>query len=167
MSLPEIKWPEERQTLIWTVRKGETFIERLRWGVAPFRYVAISAITQPIPLRMTVTDHQLPDRWPVIIVGHPSFSSAKVRSVTVVDANTVEFQIDGSALGAYAGGAFLVSPTPMNMSGYAARMDIKENKTDLVPLLSLASGGQGIIVDDNDKFIEISLTAAQLGRHRA
>lgn len=172
--MSEVRWPEDRATYAWSVRKGETFISRLRWGIAPYQFSAITAISQPIPLRMTVPLHGLPDRWPVIVMGHPSIPSSRVRVAVVVDANTIELYtkappdstqpyliMDGSDFGAYTSGAFLVSPTPMNMSGYSARMHIKASKGDAAPLLALASGGQGITVDDADKFIEITITAAQ------
>lgn len=157
----DLRWPAERAVEVWSVRKGETFTKRLHWGTAPLRHLSITAQPAKVPLRFTVTSHGIPDGWPVFVAGHANVSKSAVYDATVIDADTISIPVDGSSFGTYAGGAFVVAPTPVNLSGYIARMHIRATKNAADPPLLALSTASGITIDAAEKFIEISMTAAE------
>jgi len=52
--------------------------------------------------------------------------------------------------------------TPRDLSGYTARMHVRENKNDAATIIELATGGSGITISgDNSNVITVLMTAAQ------
>lgn len=134
------------------IQKGKTFTMAVRWGVEPFVRKAITGISFATGApRLTVTSHGMPDGWQGAIYGviGPRQINAKnspprasdYHALTVIDANTLELNdvtpVDdnGKDWPAYVSGGFVMSLTPKDLTGYAARVDIKD-KVDGTVLLS-------------------------------
>lgn len=125
------------------IQKGKTFSLVVRWETEPIVRKAITAIslTTGAP-RLTVTGHGMPDGWRCAIYGVKGMKQinaantpprpADYHEVTVVDANTVALNnvtpIDdsGNDWDAYTSGGFIQYFTPQDLTGYTARMDIKD-----------------------------------------
>lgn len=118
-----------------TIKQGKTYRNVLRWEAKPFIYKAISAITQGGPARITATGHSIPDGWRVMVESVKGMSEInsdqmglnRWQLATVIDANTVELNdVNSSLFKAYKSGGFLKLYSPVDMTGYTARMVIKD-----------------------------------------
>ncbi len=118
------------------IQKGKTFTLVVRWETEPVVRKAITAVSLATGApRLTVTSHGAPDGWrgtPYAVEGMKQLNDIGYQSMTVIDANTVEFNSvtpvddNGRAWSAYTSGGFLMFYTPQSLSGYTARMDIKD-----------------------------------------
>lgn len=152
------------------IRKGKPLIEVLRWGTSPFVYSAISAITQTAPVQISAAGHGLPDGWPVAVVSvkgmrqinaesSPPSLSRDYRPATVVDDNTVQInEINAADFSAYTSGGYLQYHTPVDLTGYTARLVIKDRigGTELLRL----TGTRGITLDNTAKTITYAVAAS-------
>lgn len=152
----------------FTVIQGKTFQRVVRWYAPPFIYKAITAITQDAPVSLTVPSHGCPDGWLAAVVGvqgmteinAPHFppKTSEFKKITVVDASTVEFnEVVSSEYSTYTSGGHLMFYTPVDMSGYTARMTIK-NRAGGTVLLALVSPTD-IAVDNTEKTVTVTISA--------
>lgn len=115
--------------------KGDTFLMAARWEQPKFVYSPISGIDQSAPVRITATAHGVPDGWRVAIQsvkGMTEINAASLKDkdfvqATVVDVNTIKLN-SVNALGykAYAGAGVVVYRDPVDLTGYTARMQVRE-----------------------------------------
>lgn len=132
--------------------KGSTFSLEARWEKTNIVRKAIAAISFATGApRLTVTSHGIPDGWraAVTMVAAPKQINAQnsppkdsdYHKVTVVDVNTIEFNamtpVDeaGRNWAAYTSGGFVQYYEPQDLTGYTARMDMR-NKIGGTLLLS-------------------------------
>lgn len=120
------------------IQQGKTFTLVLRWETEPVVYKAITAIQQTAPVRMTVPGQGAPDGWRAAITSVKGMveinaaDPAKLRdsdfhTVTVIDANTIEFNdINAASFKGYISGGYLQYNTPVDLTGFVARMEIKD-----------------------------------------
>lgn len=157
------------------IQQGRTFTLVLRWETEPIVYKAITAITQAAPARLTATSHGCPDGWRAAVTGvkgmteiNAEANNVKERDfhpVTVIDANTIEFnEVDASGFKAYTSGGFLQYNTPVDLTGYAGRMKIKDKVGGTV-LLSTEAGDTpldviDIAIDTSAKTITLTIAAS-------
>lgn len=153
-----------------TIVQGKTFSKVFRWAVEPFLYKAISGIALQAPVRITVAGHGLPDGWPVApvsIVGTKELNATNggdnfdtdYKRITVIDANMVEINsVNASGYTAYVSGGYLKTPTPMDLSGYSARMTIKDKEGTV--LATFTSDDGDFDIDNTDKKISLVISAA-------
>jgi tRNA threonylcarbamoyladenosine modification (KEOPS) complex Pcc1 subunit len=154
------------------IRQGETFQRVVRWETTPYIYKAITAITQAAPAAITATAHGLKTGWRAAVVSaqgmteinavHAPPRDSDFRQVTVSDANTVLINgINSSEFSAYVSGGYLQFFTPQDLTGYTARMMIKDRVGGTV-LLSLTSGAPDnrIALDVTNNTITITISAA-------
>ena len=154
-----------------TIVKGATFSRVLRWESAPFVYKAITAITKAAPVSITATAHGVPDGWRVAIVSvqgmrqinaknapprATDFHKATKTSADVIALNDV----NSSEYDAWTSGGYIMYYTPVSLSGYTARMQIRPTAEDTAtPLVSLVSPTD-IVLDDTTKTISITIAAS-------
>lgn len=154
----------------WTIRKGETFIQVLRWETLPYIYKAISAITRAAPAVITATGHDIPNGWQAAVVSVEGMREINAKynppraddyhQVTVLTANTVELNdVNSAQYTAYTSGGYLQYRTPVSLSGYTARLQIRETTESEDALVSLTSSS-GIALDNTAKTITITFAAA-------
>lgn len=152
-----------------TVRQGSTFSYTLRWEAPPIIYRAISAISQTAPVRITCNSHGVPDGWRVAIVSVKGMTQINARNnppknndyhkATVIDANTLEINdINAADFKPYISGGYVMYNTPVDMTGYTARMSIKD-KIGGDELLRLDTSNSRIIIDNVNKTIKLTISA--------
>ena len=154
-----------------TIVKGATFSRVLRWESTPFVYKAITAVTKAAPVSITAATHGLVTGWRAAVISTGGMRELAAKNwplratdfhkVTVVDPNTITINdISSIDFTAFTSGGSLVYYTPVSLSGYTARMQIRPTAEDTAtPLVSLVSPTD-IVLDDTTKTITISISAA-------
>lgn len=153
-----------------TIREGETFQRIIRWETPPFVYKSISAITKAAPARVTAALHGLTNGWRAVVVSADGMEEINCvnnpprvkdyHQVTIVDTNTLEFNdVNSADYSTYTGGGYLQFMTPVDLTGYTAGMKIKD-KLDGTVLLTLNSTNGRIVIDQTNKMITITISAA-------
>jgi len=152
------------------IQQGKTWSRVLRWETSPIVYKAISAITQLVPVRMTVASHGLVANWRAAITGVGGMVELNARSdpprspdyhkATVVDANTIELNsVNASSFSAYTSGGYVQYNTPVNLTGYTARMQIRRNFASSTVLKELTVANGAIVIDNTAKTITATISA--------
>ena len=157
------------------VQQGKTFTLVLRWETEPIVRKAITGVSfaSGAP-RITAVGHGAPDGWRCTLYGikGPKQLNAEnnppradgYHAATVLDANTVElneinpYDEQGNEWPAYVSGGFLQYNTPIDLTGYTARLAIK-NKIGGTVLLSLTTENNGIALDNIKKTITLTVEA--------
>ena len=153
-----------------TINKGETFQRVWRWETLPFVYSAITGITKAAPAVITSPSHGLVSGWRAGVISAGGMRqinakkvpprSSELHKVTFVSSSSISFnEIDSSRYTTYTSGGYLVSYTPVSLSGFAARMKIRatvESTGD--PLVSLVSP-TNIALDDTNHTITVTIAA--------
>lgn len=138
----------DTKDLIFT--QGKTFPLVLRWETEPVVFRPISAIQQVAPVRLTVTGHGVPDGWRCAVTNVKGMTEinaeannvadADYKPVTVIDANTIEINaINAAGFKAYISGGYIQFNTPVDLTGYTARMQIKDKVGGTVLASSMIS----------------------------
>ena len=158
-----------------TIQQGKTFTLALRWETEPIVRKAITGVsfTSGAP-RITAVGHGAPDGWRCTlygIKGPKQLNAANnpprnddYHAATVLDADTVElndinpYDTQGNEWPAYVSGGFLQYNTPMDLTGYTARLAVKDKIGGTV-LLSLTTENNGIVIDNAKKTITLTVEA--------
>lgn len=152
------------------MRQGETFQRVIRWEQLPFIYKAITGITQAAPAEVTAVGHGLTDGWRVAVVSvlgmleinakHTPPRDSDLTQVTVLDNDTVALNaINSSNFDAYVSGGYLQFYTPVPLSGYTARMKIKD-RVGGTEQFSLTTENSRIAIDPSGATISLFVSAA-------
>lgn len=125
------------------IQKGKTFTLVVRWETEPIIRKAITAVSLATGApRLTVAGHGIPDGWRGAIYGvkgpkqinalNSPPRSSDYQPLMVIDANTLELNgvtpVDGNGTDwpAYVSGGFVQLYTPQDLTGYTARIDIRD-----------------------------------------
>lgn len=163
-----------------TIRQGKTFSLQIRWETDPIVFKPITGISLAFGApRLTVVGHGCPPGWRAAVTRVKSpkqinatndpLKPSDYHAVTVVDANTVEFNgmapldDNGNEWPGYTDGGFLQYNTPVDITGYSARMKIKDKVGGTV-LASTEAGDSPlnvltITLDAANKTITLSIMA--------
>ena len=152
-----------------TIQQGRTFSLALRWESSPIIYRPITAIAQTAPARLTVPTHGVPDGWRVAITNVKGMTeinaeankltSRDYHQATVVDANTIDINdINASGFKPYTSGGYIQFNTPVDLTGFKARMTIK-NRVGGTVLCTLTTEFGGIAIDAAAKLITLNISA--------
>lgn len=148
------------------LQQGKTQPLVLRCETAPIVYKPITAISLAFGApRLTVTGHGIPNGWRAacarvqgmkqINAANNPPSDSDYHVCTVIDANTVEFNdvipVDDNdkEWAAYTSGGFLQYNTPMDLTGYSARLQIRDKKNGATLLFEMTDGADALIAIDN------------------
>jgi hypothetical protein len=154
-----------------TIRQGETFQRIIRWEMPPFVYKPITGITKAAPAVVTCPAHGLVNGWRVAVVSvngmdeinaeHTPPRDTEMVQVTFVDSNTVSLnKVNSAKFSTYASGGYLQFYTPVDLTGYTARMGIKDRIGGTL-LLTLSTGADTrIAIDPTAKTITVTISAA-------
>jgi hypothetical protein len=153
----------------FTIYKGADFSKVIRWETGPIIYKTISAVAALAPLTLTVPAHGLPNGWRFAVQsvkGMTQLNSKKnppsendYYKGTVVDTNTIEVNsINAMDYTPYTSGGVIMYNSPVDLSGYTARMTLKD-KVGGTTLLTLTSELFNIVINNTTKTIELVLTA--------
>lgn len=149
--------------------QGETFNPTLRWEEPPLIYKPISAITKAGPAVITAAGHGLTSGWRTAIgsvvgmveinAAHSPPWSTDMHAATIVDANTISLNdVNSAGFSTYVSGGYLIYNTPKDLTGYTARMSIK-NTVGGTLLLALSTTDGTIVIDNTAKTISLLLSA--------
>lgn len=151
--------------LNFKVYQGSTFSEVLRWESSKKVYKAITGITQAAPCVITATSHGVPDGWRVKVTnvgGMTDINSADTYHIaTKLTADTIELNsINSIGYKAYTSGGILEYNEPINLTGYTARMQIREkiDSVDVIDELTTVNGA--ITIDTTNYKINVVISAA-------
>ena len=151
-----------------TIQQGRTFSLALRWESPPIVYRPITAIAQTAPARLTVPTHGVPDGWRVAITNVKGMTeinaeankltSRDYHQATVLDANTIEINdINAAGYKAYTSGGYIQFNTPVDLTGFKARMKIK-NRVGGTTLYTLTTENGALAIDAAAKIITIDIS---------
>lgn len=158
----------------FTLRQGETFQRIIRWETPPYVYRPITGITRAGPVGILVVGHGLIMGWRAAVVSALGMTEINAKKsppreseyhqVTVVDADNITINdINSAEFSAYTSGGYLQYLTPVDLTGYTAKMQIKDRIGGTV-LLTLASEiaddpNQRIIIDPAGRTIMLNVAA--------
>ena len=155
---------------------GSTWGYVIRWGTTPIVRKPITNIDLSLGApRLSVSSHGLFEGWGVAVYGVKSPRQINAvnnppeggdyHSATVIDTGTIELNdvtpVDENSQEwpAYTSGGFIQYDTPVDLTGYTARMSIKDKIGGAV-LHSLTTENGGIVIDPAAKTILLSIPAA-------
>lgn len=151
-----------------TIEQGKTFERLVRWETLPFIYKTITNITQGAPCRITATAHGVPSGWRVGVAGAKGMTDinasvppldSELHVATVIDANTLELnELSTADFAPYTSGGSLFYYYPANLTGYIARMQIKD-KVGGTELMLLNTSNTRLVIDDVNSTISIEIAA--------
>jgi hypothetical protein len=156
-----------------SIKQGATWSQVFRYEAAPVVYKAITAMPSKTPVRFTVTAHGMPDGWRCAVSGIKGPTDLNYKGTapkaenyyigTVVDANTIEFNdVNAGEMADYVSGGVLQYNTPVDMTGFTARMQIRSSVTATgTPLAELTSGDGDIVIDNVGKTITVTISATE------
>lgn len=150
--------------------KGKTFPKVVRWEAEPIVYKPITGIAQTAPVRITCPSHGALAGWRAAVTnvkgmveinGEPNaMRDRDYHPVTVVDPDTLEFNdVNAAGFKPYISGGYLQYNTPVDLTGFTARMAIKDKVGGTV-LLSLTTENGGIVIDTVLHTITLNISAA-------
>lgn len=161
-----------------TIVKGSTFSLVVRWAngdVIVRKPITAISLAAGAP-RLTVAGHGIPNGWPcwvTRVAGMKQINSEDrddTHPATVIDANTIEFNdvspVDdsGREWPDYTSGGFVEWYEPIDLTGYAARMQIKDKIGGTVlastELADAPNNTISVTVDAVGYKITIKITAA-------
>jgi hypothetical protein len=154
-------------------QQGSSYTLEVRWEQKEYTFKPITAITKAAPPVITATSHGVPDNWRVAMTNirgmtelnaanDPTVVAADFYEVNVLTGNTLELKnVDATGFGTYVSGGILRYYPPVDLTGYTARMDIRQTLTATTTLLSLTTGNGRIAIDTANYVITLDLTAAE------
>jgi len=151
----------------YKIYQGSTFQETFRWESETKVYVPISSIAKAAPCVVTTTiPHNLPIGWRFRVVGAGGMKEINSTgeeyhlSTLIPTTTTVEInQVNSLAYTAYTSGGVVEFNQPVPLTGYAARMQIREAVDSPTVIHEATTQNSQIILDNTNKTIQITLLA--------
>jgi len=146
--------------------QGATFNEVLRWESSVKSYKPITAITKSAPVVVTSVAHGIPVEWRVKftnIAGMTELNNSETYyKVTSTTANTVTIN-DINSLGfkEYISGGVIEYNTPVDLTGFTARMQIRAKIDDTAVIKELTTGNGAIAINNTTKTITLTIPAEE------
>lgn len=150
--------------LNFKVYQGSTFNEVLRWESSKKIYKSITNITQAAPCVVTAATHGVPEGWRVKITnvgGMKEINSADdYKTATILTTDTIELNaINSVGYTAYTSGGILEYNEPVTLTGYTARMQLREKIDSTTVIHELTTENGGITIDDVNYTITLTISA--------
>lgn len=150
--------------LNFKVYQGSTFSEVLRWESSKKIYKAITNITQAAPAVVTAPIHAIPEGWRVKITnvgGMTDINSTDTYNIaTVIDTDNIEINsINSLGYKTYTSGGVIEYNEPVDLTGYTARMQLREKIDSTTIIHELTTENGGITIDIVNYKIELNIPA--------
>jgi len=147
------------------VYQGSTFSEVLRWESSKKVYKTITGITQSAPTVVTATSHSVPDGWRVKITNVGGMteinSTDNYHIATYIDSSNIEINaLNSLGFKAYTTGGVVEYNEPVDLTGYTARMQIREKLDSSIVINELTTENGGIVIDTTNYKITVVISAA-------
>ena len=152
----------------YKIYQGSTFQETFRWESETKVYVPITSIAKSAPCVVTTTTpHNLPVGWRFRVVGAGGMKEinsvgddAYYLSTLTPTTTTVEInQVNSLAYTTYTSGGVVEFNQPVPLTGYAARMQIREAVDSPTVIHEATTQNSQIVLDNVNKTIQITLLA--------
>lgn len=147
----------------YKIYQGSTFRENVRWESSLKTYAIIDGISKTAPMVVSATAHGIPAGWRTKITGVLGMKEANTSdyiTATSTTTDTVTFNdVNALAYTTYTSGGVLEYNTPVDLSGYTARMQIRAKLDDSVVIKELTTTNGGIIIDNTAKTIQLFISA--------
>lgn len=154
-----------------TILQGATFASVLQWFAADAVHKVISGVAIGLPTLVTAAAHGLTGsgRQPVWItnvkgpyaLNTEGYGGSKPRWATVVDTDTLAIDMDTGSAAAWVSGGVLTYYTPVDLTGYTARMQVRASAAADAVLLDLTTENGGITLGTTDGTVTCTATATQ------
>lgn len=146
------------------IYQGSTFSEVLRWESSTKVYKPITGITQAAPMVITSTAHGVPIGWRfkvTNVTGMKEINSTENYHVaTEVSADSITVNaVNSLGYTAYTSGGVVEYNKPIDLTGYTARMQIREKIDSDIVIHELTTENGGIILNNTDKTITLYISA--------
>jgi hypothetical protein len=147
------------------IYQGSTFSEVLRWESSVKTYIPITGISKSAPLVITAPNHNVPKEWRVKftnILGMVELNSNDTYyQATSVTSDTITIN-DINSLGfkPYVSGGIVEYNTPIDLTGFTARMQLRSSLTSPIVLEELTSENGKINISNINKTITLSIPAS-------
>lgn len=152
-----------------TIVKGTTYELPVRWETEPIVYKAITGVTQTAPAVVTCVGHGVPDGWRVAIVSVKGMTQINAKNsppkesdytlATVLTGDTLELNsVNAAGFKAYTSAGYVQYNAPQDLTGYIARIDIKDKIGGTV-LLALTTENGRVTVNNTTKTITLLISA--------
>jgi hypothetical protein len=144
--------------------QGSTFNEVLRWESSVKTYATITNINKSAPLVLTAPAHGVPQEWRVKftnIAGMVELNNADTYyQATSVTTNTITInEINSLGFKAYASGGIVEYNTPIDLTGFTARLQARSKVDDVNSIFELTTQNGGIVLNNTNKTITIAIPA--------
>jgi hypothetical protein len=146
--------------------QGATFIQPFSWCSDVLVQKAITAITKGAVTVLTVPSHGMPSAmpcWLEEVGGMRQIRNNHLTDVpyvgTSLGANTVSVPITSDQYNDFTSGGALVYYQPQDLTGFTARMQIRESVGAAVALLDLTTSNSRISLDNTAKTITLTISA--------
>ena len=152
----------------YKIYQGSTFQETFRWESETKVYVPIQAIAKSAPCVITTSSvHQLPVGWRFRVVGAGGMKEINSvgedsyhLSTLIPTPTTVEInQVNSLNYTAYTSGGVVEFNQPVSLTGFAARMQIRETVDSTTVIHEATTQNAQIVLDNVNKTIQITLLA--------
>ena len=151
----------------YKIYQGSTFQETFRWESETKVYVPISSIAKSAPCVVTTTTpHSLPIGWRFRVVGAGGMKEINSTgeeyhlSTLTPTTTTIEInQVNSLAYNTYTSGGVVEFNMPVSLSGYAARMQIRETVDSTTVIHEATTQNSQIVLDNTTKTIQITMLA--------
>ena len=149
------------------IKQGETLAKPFYWYAGDPVIKAITAITLTFPPVFTAVGHGMPtDEIPVelfTIRGPYALNTREGETVYALKTGADTFsvaQLNASGLSAYSGGGYVRYVPPQDISGYTARMQLRQPLESSTKILDLTSGTGELVLGTTSGKITVTLAAS-------
>lgn len=151
----------------FTMIRGDTFTLGIRWENNELSMKNITAISQTAPVQLTVPSHGFPTRWRAAVTGARGMeflnaqneppSPYEFREMQVVDSSTLIIPgISSAGRGPYKGDGAIVFRTPIDLTGFTYRMQIRSEVDGTV---IWTSTGSEITYNNTTKIVTVTIAS--------
>lgn len=156
--------------------RGISYDATIRWEGTEITYKPITGIAQAAPVAITCNGHGVPSGWRVAISAVKGMTDINSKNTppkesdyhkaTVSSANLITLNdVNAAEFSAYKSGGYLQYNTPIDMTGFTARMQIRAslNATDIIDTFTTEDvrlPDTGIVIDNVNKTITIKIEAS-------
>lgn len=144
--------------------QGSTFNQVLRWESPDIAFKNITAITKTAPAVLTSVAHGIPKGWRVLVtdvVGMKEINSVSTYvDVTDTAADTLTLgTVNAASYTTYTSGGVITYNTPVDLTGYTARMQVRATLAATDTLFDLTTENGGIALDATLCTITLNISA--------
>lgn len=149
------------------IQQGATFSRELQWCSSAPVHKVISGVTVGLPTLVEAIGHGLTTQTPVWItnvrgprtLNTDDYRFSEPLSATVIDADNLAIEADTGSQPAYQSGGVLTYYSPLDLTGYTARMQVRQSVGSEQILLELTTEDGGIAIDAATGTITLQVSA--------